>query len=111
MKSKLKNFIPKSKKTLTKYLWSGLISSLILTLMSYFIVSQSLLAWEPAMYALGTLAVIQTAIQLVLFLHLGDEPSPYWNLFTFLFMLSILVIVVAGTIWIMASIDYNLMLK
>ncbi len=110
MKSKPTDFSSKSKKTKTKYLWSGLTLSLVLTLMAYFIVTKGLLGQAEAMYTIGSLAVLQAFIQLVLFLHLGDEKSPKWNLLTFLFMLIILIIVVVGTIWIMFNIDYNLML-
>ncbi len=105
------DFSRKGKKTLTKQLWSGLVLSLVLTLIAYFIVTLNLLSREAAMVSLGSLAVIQAVFQLVLFLHLGDEQSPKWNLLTFLFMLIILIIVVAGSIWIMVNIDYNLMLK
>ena len=103
------DFSRKGKNTLTKYLWSGFILSLVLTLMSYFLVTQKLMQGSGAVYALCTLASIQAFIQLTLFFHLGDEPSPRWNLATFVFMLIILVIVVAGSIWIMNNLDYNLM--
>jgi len=104
------DFSRKGKKVLRKHLWVGFILSLVLTLGSYFLVTQGALDKLGSMYALGALAVLQAYIQLVLFLHLGDEDSPKWNLLTFLFMLAILIIVVAGSIWIMVNIDYNLML-
>jgi cytochrome o ubiquinol oxidase subunit IV len=100
----------KNKKTRVKHLWSGLILSFVLTLMSYFVVTRGLLGKEAAMYTISALAVLQAFIQLILFLNLGSERSPKWNLLTFLFMLVILVIIVVGTIWIMFNIDYNLML-
>ncbi len=51
------------------------------------------------------LALFQATVQLHYFLHLGDESKPQWNLFTFLFMLVLAFILVAGSLWIM----YNLM--
>lgn len=104
------DYSTKNKKTRVKHLWSGLILSFVLTLMAYFVVAEGLLEKEAAMYTIGALAALQAFIQLVLFLNLGAEKSPKWNLLTFLFMLVILVIVVVGTIWIMFNIDYNLML-
>lgn len=48
-------------------------------------------------------------IQLFFFLHLGQESKPYWNSQLFLFMLTILVILVIGSLWIMHNLSYNVM--
>jgi cytochrome o ubiquinol oxidase subunit IV len=56
-----------------------------------------------------TFAVIQLFIQLILFLHLGEEKKPRWNLFSFLFMSLVVIIVVVGSLWIMANLNYRMM--
>jgi len=94
--------------TVKKYV-TGFVLSLVLTCASFFSVAYRLFPPMPLLFTILALALVQTVIQLVLFLHLGEETKPHRNLLTFLFMLSILIIVVWGSIWIMDHLDYNMM--
>src|SRR5271169_1096834 len=87
----------------------GFILSIVLTLAAYFIVVEHLLTGLGMTLALGSLAILQALIQLIFFLDLGKEPKPRWNLIHFLFMVLLLVILVAGSLWIMHHLDYNMM--
>jgi cytochrome o ubiquinol oxidase operon protein cyoD len=58
---------------------------------------------------LGVLALTQMVVQLMFFLHLGDETSPRYKTISFSFMGGIMFIVVAGSLWIMANLDANMM--
>ncbi|MEL7431771.1 MAG: cytochrome C oxidase subunit IV family protein [Chlamydiota bacterium] len=60
-------------------------------------------------FAIIALCSIQALLQFLFFFHLGLEEKPKWNLYAFLFTTLILIIVVTGTIWILNSLDYNLM--
>ena len=87
----------------------GFILSLLLTLAAFLIVSKHLLAgWNLAL-TLAALALSQMTVQFILFLHLGQEDRPRWNLITFLFMALVLVVIVFGSLWIMYSLDYRMM--
>jgi len=55
-----------------------------------------------------SLAVVQLVVQLLLFLHLGRESKPRWNLLVFLFMLLVLIILVGGSLWIMYNLNHHL---
>ena len=88
----------------------GFVLSLLLTFASYFSVLYKLFSPSLVLYTILALALVQTVIQLALFLHLGEEAKPHRNLLTFLFMLSILIIIVWGSIWIMDHLDYNMMI-
>lgn len=85
----------------------GFIGSLLVTLLAYFCVVHSLYDGWTLVYVLTALACIQVIIQLRYFLHLGDEPRPYWNLLVFLFMLIILLAIVLGSLWIMQNLNYR----
>lgn len=88
----------------------GFLSSIILTLVAYgCVVNHTLSGWSLA-YALAGLATVQCVIQLYLFLHLGQESRPRWKLLTMLFMLSILIIVVFGSLWVMQSLNTRMMM-
>lgn len=87
----------------------GLLLCLLLTLAAYFLVVKHLLTGPTLIFAVIGLALLQAIVQLLLFLHVGDEPKPYWNLMVFLFMLLVVVILVFGSLWIMYNLDYRTM--
>ena len=93
-----------------KPLTLGYILSLLLTFASYRIVTKLHLTSTELTLTVFGFAILQGLIQLVFFLHLGVESKPYWNLITFLFMVLIIVIVVGGSLWIMANLHYNPMI-
>lgn len=88
----------------------GFISSLVLTLAAYFAVTQSWLSGAGLIALIMGLASLQFIVQLWFFLHLGNEPKPRWKLAAFLFMFLVLVIIVGGSLWIMANLNYNMMM-
>lgn len=94
--------------TLTKYI-IGFILSLALTIVAYVLVTQELVGGMALIMVLGALAVVQMIVQLVFFLHLGDEVGPRYKLASFLFMGGILLIIVVGSVWIMNNMNYNMM--
>ena len=55
---------------------------------------------------LVALALAQLAVQLIFFLHLGDEQKPRWRLTLFVFALVVVGILVGGTLWIMSNIHH-----
>ena len=87
----------------------GFTLSLILTGVAYILVSEQLLSGGELITMIVLLAATQVLVQLIFFLHLGNEPRPRWKLVVFLFMLVVLGILVGGSLWIMQNLDYNMM--
>lgn len=87
----------------------GFMSSIILTILSFLMVSLKLLEGKALMVAITCLALIQAVFQLRFFLHVGEEPKPRWESLTFFFMLTILLIVALGTLWIMFDLNDRMM--
>ena len=91
----------------------GFFLSIILTAAAYFLVirhvysDHELLSHRFLSYSVIGLAVVQLIVQLVFFLHVGREPRPMWNLQALIFGVSVVLIVVVGSLWIMANLDYN----
>lgn len=54
-------------------------------------------------------ALLQTAAQFFLSLQIWKEPKPYWNAQMLIGMIVITILVVVGSLWIMANLDYNVM--
>src|SRR4051812_10717480 len=54
-------------------------------------------------------AVLQLFVQLVYFLHLGVDARNRWSLLFFISTVLIILIIVIGSIWIMANLNYNML--
>lgn len=61
------------------------------------------------MTALPILAVVQLFVQLIFFLHLGRESKPRWNAAALAFALTVVLILVVGSLWIMSNLNYRMM--
>lgn len=96
------------RRMLLQYIF-GFLSSLVLTFSAYLVVVGQVLDGANLLLVLGGLALVQMIIQLVFFLHVSDESRPRFRLLSFGFMATILVIVVAGSLWIMQHLNYNMM--
>ena len=90
-----------------KHYLLGFLISIVLTLAAYF-VAVNYFHWA-AHLTVALLGLFQAWLQLSLFLHLGREPKPRWNLVVFLFTLMVTLILVFGSVWIMENLNYNLM--
>lgn len=100
------------RKSLLRYV-TGYVLSIALTIVAYALVlppeGTPPLGFSSAviMAAIVLLALMQLVVQLIYFLHLGNEPRPRWNLLSFVFTALITAVVVIGTIWIMANLSHN----
>lgn len=92
-----------------KPLWLGFVLSLLLTAATYMIVKHHHLSDGILIMTIAGLAIIQTIIQLIFFLHLGLESKPHWNSITLFFAVLVIIIVIGGSVWIMSNLNYNLM--
>lgn len=88
----------------------GFVSALTLTFIAYWLVTSRAVEGGWLIALLMGLAVVQFIVQLVFFLHVGGEARPRWNLTALMFMLIILVVIVAGSLWIMNNLNYNMMM-
>lgn len=82
--------------------------SIILTLVAYLLVTNHAFSKWLLVGVIITLAVVQFAVQLLFFLHLSQEARPRWRLQAFLFMLMVVLIIVIGSLWIMAHLNYHM---
>lgn len=87
----------------------GFVSAVVLTILAYMIIVNHWLTGITAIGVISGLAVIQFIVQLYFFLHLGRGINARWNMAAFAFMLITLVILVAGSLWIMYNLNYNMM--
>ncbi len=87
----------------------GFVGSLFLTSIAFLIVQYDFMDHPEIYYTLAGLALGQAVLQLIFFLNLAKADKPNWELFVFLFMLLIMLIIVAGSLWIMYDLDQRTM--
>ena len=87
----------------------GLGLAILATIVS-FVVSQTTLLWPPGIpVGLIVLAFAQIGIHLVFFLHLGSGPDNTNNLISLVNGLGIVFVIIAGSVWIIANLNWNMM--
>jgi cytochrome o ubiquinol oxidase subunit IV len=87
----------------------GLGLAILLTATSFFVAGTNLV-WQPSIpVALVVLAIAQMGVHLVFFLHITTGPDNTNNVMALAFGLLIVVLVVGGSLWIMANLNQNMM--
>jgi len=94
--------------TFASYL-TGFIYSVLITMSAYLLVSHQAVNGWTAIYVVLGLAVVQLAVQVVYFLHLGKEGRPRWNSIVFAFMVLVVLVFVIGSLWIMKNLNSRMM--
>lgn len=87
----------------------GFAGSVLLTVIAYLLVTATTLQGGILVASICILAVVQFFLQMVFFLHLGEEARPRWRLLSFIAMAGVLLLIVFGSIWIMNNLDYHMM--
>jgi HlyD family secretion protein len=89
----------------------GLGLATLLTVVSFFI-SGTTLVWGPSIpVALVVLAIAQMGVHLVFFLHITTGPDNVNNVMALAFGVLIVLLLLAGSLWIMANLNRNMTYK
>ncbi len=87
----------------------GLGLAVLLTATSFFIAGTDRV-WQPSIpVAIIVLAIAQMGVHLVFFLHITTGPDNANNVLALAFGLLIVFLVIAGSLWIMANLNHNMM--
>ena len=88
---------------------TGLFLAVILTAMSFWVANTSLL-WPPGVpLGLAVLAIAQMGVHVVFFLHITTGPDNTNNVLALAFGVLIVTLVLAGSLWIMANLNDNML--
>jgi len=88
----------------------GLLVALILTATSFWVANTSLLWPGGVGLGLAVLAIAQMGIHLVFFLHITTGSDSTNNILALAFGLLIVLVVVAGTMWIVTDLNDNMLM-
>jgi cytochrome o ubiquinol oxidase operon protein cyoD len=87
----------------------GFALAIVATLAS-FIVAQTNLIWAPGVpVGLIVLALAQIGVHLVFFLHLGSDRDSTNNILALAFGMLIVLLIIAGSVWIVSNLNSNMM--
>jgi cytochrome o ubiquinol oxidase subunit IV len=87
----------------------GLGLALLLTATSFFVAGTDLV-WQPSIpVAIIVLAIAQMGVHLVFFLHITTGADNTNNVLALAFGILIVVLVIGGTLWIMANLNHNML--
>jgi cytochrome o ubiquinol oxidase operon protein cyoD len=86
----------------------GLGLALLFTATSFFVAGTDMV-WQPSIpVAIVVLAIAQMGIHLVFFLHITTGPDNTNNVMALAFGVLIVVLVIGGSLWIMANLNHNM---
>jgi len=87
----------------------GMTLAVLLTAASFWAAGTDLI-WAPGVpIAIGVLAVAQMGVHLVFFLHISTGPDNTNNILALAFGILIVILVVGGSLWIMANLNHNML--
>ena len=87
----------------------GFVLSLILTAIPFWLVMGNVLPPETTKYVIMGFAAVQFVVQMIYFLHMNSKSEGGWNMMALILTVVLLVIVLAGSIWVMTHMNANMM--
>ena len=89
---------------------TGFVLSLILTAIPFWLVMAKVIpnSTITALVVLG-FAVVQIVVHMVYFLHLDAKSEGGWNMLALIFTVILVVIMLAGSLWVMHHLNSNMM--
>ena len=88
---------------------TGLGLAILLTATSFFVAGTDLV-WQPSIpVAIIVLAIAQMGVHLVFFLHITTGADNTNNVLALAFGVLIVILVIGGSLWIMANLNHNMM--
>lgn len=88
---------------------AGLAGAVLLTLLAFGCVMFHWLTPARTLAAIAGAAVLQIAVHTLFFLHLSRKSTPFWTATIFFFMILVVALLVAGSLFIMFSAQHNMM--
>ncbi len=97
--------------TLKEYL-IGFVLSVILTAIPFWLVMGEV-SWskQTIAFVIMAFAAVQMIVHMVYFLHMTPKSEDGWTLTSLVFTLILVVITLAGSLWVMYHLDTNMMPK
>lgn len=87
----------------------GFLLSVVLTAIPFWLVMAKVLPKEATTLIIVGFAAVQMVVHMVYFLHLNAKVEGGWSLLALVFTAALVVIMLAGSIWVMYHMNTNMM--
>lgn len=87
----------------------GFLLSVVLTAVPFWLVMTGTLAAQTTAVIIVAFAIVQIVVHTVCFLHVNPRSEGGWTLMAYIFTAVIVLIVIAGSLWIMYHLNSNMM--
>ena len=87
----------------------GFVLAVILTVIPFWLVMGNVLPPETTKFVILGFAAVQLVVHMIYFLHLNAKSEGGWNMMALILTLILLVIVLAGTLWVMHNMNTHMM--
>lgn len=87
----------------------GYVAAAILTIGAFAAAQTDALTPASAVAAITVLAIGQMLVHLIFFLHISTTPNQRTNILAFAITMLIVLLIVAGSLWIMSHLESNMM--
>lgn len=89
---------------------TGFVLAVILTAIPFWLVMGKVLPNSSTTgFVLLALAAVQIVVHMIYFLHMNTKAEGGWSMLALLFTFMLLVIMLAGSIWVMYHLNHNMM--
>ncbi len=88
----------------------GFVLSVILTAIPFWLVMTGVLnSKQGTAFAITAFAVVQIVVHMIYFLHMTPKSEGGWSLMALIFTIILVVIALAGSLWVMYHLNVNMM--
>jgi cytochrome o ubiquinol oxidase operon protein cyoD len=95
--------------TLREYA-TGFVLAVILTAIPFYLVMGKVFSdSSTAGFVLLAMGAVQIVVHMIYFLHMSPKSEGGWNLLALIFTVMVVVIMLAGSIWVMYHMNHNMM--
>jgi cytochrome o ubiquinol oxidase operon protein cyoD len=88
---------------------TGFLFAAVLTIAPFYLVDAGALSTIGLLWAIGILGVIQVVVHIRYFLHVDFSPERREELYLLLFSVALLVLMIAGMLWILFNMYWRMM--
>jgi cytochrome o ubiquinol oxidase operon protein cyoD len=88
---------------------TGFVLSVILTAIPFWLVMAKVLPPDTTKFIMLGFAAVQVVVHMVYFLHLNGKVEGGWTMLATLFTFIVVVIMLAGSVWVMVHMNANMM--
>ncbi|WP_292033188.1 MULTISPECIES: cytochrome o ubiquinol oxidase subunit IV [unclassified Brevundimonas] len=88
---------------------TGFLLSVVLTAIPFWLVMTDALPAATTGLIITAFAVVQIVVHMIFFLHMNHKSEGGWNMLALIFTIVVVVIAVAGSVWVMYHLNVNMM--